>query len=123
MLAAAQGQNTDATMSGMMINAKESLRIAIARSGDIGQKAWDAVEGLKGRFIKHDLNILGYRKYFLTVSAVLVVLCFVVLGVRGLNFGIEFVGGTYFAHVVLRRFDIPYSEIKLNHKNIKQKAL
>jgi len=94
VLAAAQGQVTDATMSGMMINAKESLRVAVARSGDIGQKAWDAVEGLKGRFIKHDLNILGYRKYFLTVSAVLVVLCFVVLGVRGLNFGIEFVGGT-----------------------------
>ncbi|MDO4400164.1 MAG: protein translocase subunit SecD [Coriobacteriia bacterium] len=94
VLAAAQGQITDATMSGMMINAKESLRVAVARSGDIGQKAWDAVEGLKGRFIKHDFNILGYRKYFLTVSAVLVVLCFVVLGVRGLNFGIEFVGGT-----------------------------
>ena len=94
VLAAAQGQTTDATMSGMMINAKESLRVAIARSGDIGQKAWDAVEGLKGRFIKHDLNILGYRKYFLTISAILVVLCFVVLGVRGLNFGIEFVGGT-----------------------------
>ena len=74
VLAAAQGQTTDATMSGMMINAKESLRVAIARSGDIGQKAWDAVEGLKGRFIKHDLNILGYRKYFLTISAILVVL-------------------------------------------------
>ena len=94
VLAAAQGQTTDATMSGMMINAQECLRIAKARSGEIGQKAWDAVEALKGRFIKHDLNILGYRKIFLTVSAVLVVLCFVVLGVRGLNFGIEFVGGT-----------------------------
>ena len=94
VLAAAQGQITDATMSGMMINAKESLRVAIARSGEVGQKAWDAVEGLKGRFIKHDFNILGYRKYFLVASAVLVVLCFAVLGIRGLNFGIEFVGGT-----------------------------
>ena len=94
VLAAAQGQPTDATMSGMMINPQESLRIAKARSGETGQKAWEAVKGLKGRFIKRDIKFLEYRKVLLSISAVLVVLCFVVFGVRGLNFGIEFVGGT-----------------------------
>ncbi len=94
VLAAAQGQSTEATMSGMMISGEESLKVAKSRSAEIGQKAWEAVEGLKGRFIKHDFKILAYRKQLLSISAILIVLCFVVFGVRGLNFGIEFVGGT-----------------------------
>lgn len=49
---------------------------------------------LRGRFIKRDINFLGHRKVFLTVAAVLVVASFAVVGVKGLNFGIEFVGGT-----------------------------
>ncbi len=52
---------------------------------------------LHGRFIKHDINFLDYRRIFLTVAAVLIALCFVVVGVRGLNFGIEFIGGTSIA--------------------------
>ena len=57
----------------------------------------EALEKIKGRFIKHDINFLGYRKVFLTVAAVFMVACFAVVGVRGLNFGIEFVGGTSIA--------------------------
>ena len=49
---------------------------------------------LHGRFIKRDINILGHRKVFLTISAVLVCLALVCIGVRGLDFGIEFVGGS-----------------------------
>ncbi len=46
VLAAAQGQSTEATMSGMMISGEESLKVAKSRSAEIGQKAWEAVEGL-----------------------------------------------------------------------------
>lgn len=59
--------------------------------------AHKTLDELKGRFIKRDINFLGVRKVFLTLSAVLVVLSFVVVGVRGLQFGIEFVGGTSIA--------------------------
>ncbi len=47
-----------------------------------------------GKFIRHDINFLGHRRVFLTVSAVLVIAALVIMGVRGFNFGIEFVGGT-----------------------------
>ena len=40
---------------------------------------------------------MGVRKVFLCISAALVVLSFAVVGVRGLQFGIEFVGGTSIA--------------------------
>lgn len=46
------------------------------------------------RWIKWDFNILGKRKIFLSVAAVILVACFAVAGIRGLNFGIEFIGGT-----------------------------
>lgn len=49
---------------------------------------------IRGRFIKHDINFLGYRKVFLTVAVVAMVACLAIVGIRGLNFGIEFVGGT-----------------------------
>lgn len=57
----------------------------------IAHKTFDQ---LKGRFIKRDINFMGVRKIMLSVSACLVVLSFVVVGVKGLEFGIEFVGGT-----------------------------
>ena len=49
---------------------------------------------VKGRFIKKDINFMGVRKYMLTFSACLIVLSFLVVGVKGVQFGIEFVGGT-----------------------------
>ncbi len=49
---------------------------------------------LKGRFIKHDINFVGHRRVFLTIAACCMVACFIIVGVRGLNFGIEFIGGS-----------------------------
>lgn len=49
---------------------------------------------LKGRFIKKDINFMGYRKVFLCVAAAVIVVCLGICGIKGMNFGIEFVGGT-----------------------------
>lgn len=52
------------------------------------------LEGLKGRFIKKDINFMGARKVFLSISAFLVLASIATVGFKGLDFGIEFVGGT-----------------------------
>lgn len=52
------------------------------------------LEGLKGRFIKKDINFMGARKVLLSVSAFLVLASIATVGLKGLDFGIEFVGGT-----------------------------
>ncbi len=52
------------------------------------------LEGLKGRFIKKDINFMGARKVLLSVSAFLVLASIATVGFKGLDFGIEFVGGT-----------------------------
>ena len=77
----------------------DSLEVArIGRETDgkssVDENGFSAVRAVKGRFIKHDINFMGHRKVFLTVAAVLLVASFGVMGLRGLNFGIEFVGGT-----------------------------
>lgn len=59
-----------------------------------GEKPASSRKDVKGRFIKLDINLLGYRKIFLTVAAVVIVAVVALVGVRGVNFGIEFVGGT-----------------------------
>ena len=59
-----------------------------------GEKQAESRKDVHGRFIKLDINLLGLKKYFLSAAAVAMVLVAVVIGVRGLNFGIEFVGGT-----------------------------
>ncbi len=59
-----------------------------------GEKQAESRKDVHGRFIKLDINLLGLRKYFLSAAAVAMVLVAVIIGVRGLNFGIEFVGGT-----------------------------
>ena len=64
------------------------------RAGELAVKAREKVEALKGRFIKHDIGFMGVRKILLSVSAVLIVLSFALIGIRGISFGIEFVGGT-----------------------------
>lgn len=51
-------------------------------------------EKVRGRFIKRDFDILGLRKILLSAAAVAMVVVAVIVGVRGLGFGIEFVGGT-----------------------------
>ena len=52
------------------------------------------LEGLKGRFIKKDINFMGARKVLLSVSAFLVLASIATVDFKGLDFGIEFVGGT-----------------------------
>ena len=47
-----------------------------------------------GRFIKRDIPFMRARKVLLTIAACCVVASLVVCGVRGLNFGTEFIGGT-----------------------------
>ena len=59
-----------------------------------GEKPASSRKDVKGRFIKLDINLLGYRKIFLTVAACAIVLVIALVGIRGVNFGIEFVGGT-----------------------------
>ena len=49
---------------------------------------------LHGFFIKHDINFLGYRRYFLGLAAIAMAACFILIPVKGLSFGIEFVGGS-----------------------------
>lgn len=48
----------------------------------------------RARFFKKDVNFLGHRRVFLGVAALMVVASFAIVGVKGFNFGIEFVGGT-----------------------------
>ena len=72
---------------------EKALPVAVEAAGE-GAGA-DATTGApKGRFIKRDINFMGHRKVFLTVAAVLVVASFAIMGLRGFNFGIEFIGGT-----------------------------
>ena len=54
----------------------------------------NAAKKIKGRFIKKDINFVGYKKIFLTISGIAVVVLIGFMGVRGFNFGIEFVGGS-----------------------------
>lgn len=78
-------------------NAAASDAVASAADGaaaDAGAAAAPKAGAVRGRFIKRDINFMGHRKVFLTVAAVLVVASFAVMGLRGFNFGIEFVGGT-----------------------------
>lgn len=63
-------------------------------SASAADAALSNAAAVRGRFIKRDINFMGHRKVFLTVAAVLVVASFAVMGLRGFNFGIEFVGGT-----------------------------
>ena len=67
-----------------------------ARAYELDLKAGlkPAREHLKGFFIKHDINFLGYRRYFLGAAAIVMALCFILVPLRGVSFGIEFVGGS-----------------------------
>ncbi len=93
-LAAAEGTSVAAAEAGEAINPVESEEAAEHASGTAGEQAAAAARKPRGKFIKHDINFLGYRRVFLTVAAVLVCVSLAIVGVKGLNFGIEFVGGT-----------------------------
>ncbi len=93
-LAAAEGVPEREAETGAQMSTAETDAIVEADDPAAASQTVKAVRKIKGRFIKHDINFLGYRRLFLTVAAVAMALCFIVVGVRGLNFGIEFVGGT-----------------------------
>lgn len=94
-LAAAEGTTEALAETGEQMNALESEALAENQTGMAGRSiAIDAAKKVKGRFIKHDINFLGIRKIFLSVAAVAVVACFAVIGFKGFDFGIEFVGGS-----------------------------
>lgn len=93
-LADAEGELVETAASAEAINREDSAALAERKGGAEGRQAQQAVSGLKGRFIRHDINFLGLRKVFLGLAAAVVVLSCVLIGVRGLNLGIEFVGGT-----------------------------
>ncbi|MDR0308326.1 MAG: protein translocase subunit SecF [Coriobacteriales bacterium] len=46
------------------------------------------------RIFKKEINFLGHRRIYFIISIVLVLASLIILPVRGLNFGIEFVGGS-----------------------------
>ena len=46
------------------------------------------------RYFKHDLNIMGHRRVFFTISLILIVISVGAICFRGLNMGVEFQGGT-----------------------------
>lgn len=84
--------------------APEEAAELVARSGDSGSDdakadeprsvTFKTLDQLKGRFLRHDINFMGARKILLSVSAALIVLSVAVVGIKGVDFGIEFVGGT-----------------------------
>ncbi|MEG0476641.1 MAG: protein translocase subunit SecD, partial [Raoultibacter sp.] len=95
VLAAAEGESVAAAEVGEAISAQDSTQAAAANAGaQAASLASAAAHKPRGKFIKHDINFLGYRKVFLTIAAVLVLASFAVVGVKGMSFGIEFVGGT-----------------------------
>ncbi|MBP5314208.1 MAG: protein translocase subunit SecD, partial [Eggerthellaceae bacterium] len=57
-------------------------------------EASDEPKKIRGRFIKKDINFMGYRRIFLTAACVVVIGSVAVVGIKGLDFGIEFVGGS-----------------------------
>ena len=58
------------------------------------RKAQKLLLGLRALNISKTLPLMKYRKITGLVSSIFLVLCLVSLGVRGLNFGIDFTGGT-----------------------------
>ena len=93
-LGAVEGVSAGDAEVGEALDWHETDVQAEKRGGADGLKVAQAVHNLKGRFIKHDINFVGHRKVFLIISAVLVVGSFAVVGIKGMTFGIEFVGGT-----------------------------
>ena len=93
-LGAVEGVSAGDAEVGEALDRNETDRVAEKRAGADGLKLAQAVHDLKGRFIKHDINFVGHRKVFLIISACLVVGSIAVVGIKGMTFGIEFVGGT-----------------------------
>jgi preprotein translocase subunit SecF len=57
------------------------------------------------------LDIIGKRRTYLAISAILVVIGIITLGVRGLNLGVDFTGGS----LIRLRFDKSVSASEVSH--------
>ena len=93
-LGAVEGVSAAEAEIGEALDRTITDKVAEERGGADGLRVAEAAHNLKGRFIKHDINFVGKRKVFLIISACLVVASFAVVGLKGMTFGIEFVGGT-----------------------------
>lgn len=94
-IAAAEGVSQEDAEEGEQMSALASENFATEAGGAVAHSVVvDAAKKIKGRFIKHDINFLGYRKIFLTIAACAMVVCLAVIGIRGFNLGIEFTSGT-----------------------------
>lgn len=89
--ASAKGTNAAAAATAATATADQS-------STDIPKSfTQKTLDQLKGRFLRRDINFMGVRKILLSLSAALIVLSVAVVGIKGVQFGIEFVGGTSIA--------------------------
>ena len=93
-LGAVEGVSASEAEIGEALDQTITDKVAGDRGGDDGLKVAQVVHNLKGRFIKHDINFVGHRKVLLIISACLIVASVAVIGIKGMTFGIEFVGGT-----------------------------
>ncbi|MBQ3328846.1 MAG: protein translocase subunit SecD [Eggerthellaceae bacterium] len=93
-LGAVEGVSASEAEIGEAMDRNETDRVAQERGGEEGLKVAEVVHNLKGRFIKHDINFVGHRKVLLIISACLVVASIAVIGLKGMDLSIEFVGGT-----------------------------
>ncbi|MBQ9068855.1 MAG: protein translocase subunit SecD, partial [Eggerthellaceae bacterium] len=93
-LADLEDETVETAASAEAINAADNAALAERKAGAAGRQAAEAVSGLKGRFLKHDFNFLKYRKVLLGIAAAAMVLAIGLIGIKGLNLGIEFQGGT-----------------------------
>ena len=59
-----------------------------------GEEVAHKKRDIKGRFIKLDIDILKYRKQFLCVAAAALIVVVGIVGIRGVEMSIEFVGGS-----------------------------
>lgn len=89
----AEGVSVDEVATGEAMN-RSIARGYAQRAGALAVAAQEKVEALKGRFLKRDIGFMSVRKILLSISAVLIVVSIALVGIRGINFGIEFVGGT-----------------------------
>lgn len=74
--------------------ARSGASASDAKADEPRSVTFKTIDQLKGRFLRHDINFMGARKILLSVSAALIVLSVAVVGIKGVDFGIEFVGGT-----------------------------
>jgi SecD/SecF fusion protein len=93
-LATAEGVSAETAASAEAISREDNREFARRRAGEEGAQLAEAAGNLKGRFLKHDIRFLKYRKVFLSLAAAAMVACLLCIGVKGLNYGIEFIGGT-----------------------------